>query len=113
MNESDIKAIIENEVDVEINKSKLIKDLIFNKEKILKCFYSFYQIFKNIRANNIKHCILYIGEESATEYEENIKAFAYMNQFVKIKDLIVDDIYINLMIKKSINNLRVIKKEYM
>ena len=71
----------------------------------------FYKIFSNLRINNIKHCLFYIGEESGTDYEDIILKVQDINNPQNLKKNL-DDIYINCELKKIIKSLNIIKNKF-
>lgn len=55
--------------------------------------------------------MFYIGEESGTEYEENVLTIFNLEQ-LKVDNLLYDDIFINTHVRNFIRNFIEIKKEF-
>ena len=102
LTDREIKEIIEKEINNEINKkSSIINNLMKNLDNLNEKLFLFFKIFYKLRINKIKHCLFYIGEESETNYEDNIANITNIKQM----KLIYDDIYIMYNLKNLIKEL--------
>ena len=102
LTDDEIKNFIEEEIkNVAIKKSPFIYNLIKNENNLDENLFLFFKFFQKLRINKIKHCLFYVGEESGTDYEDNIVKFAKIKQ----KELIYDDIYIIYTVKNLIKEL--------
>ena len=107
-NENEARSLIKKEIEV---KKKTINNIIGNKLKYLEnLIYNFYQILDNLRKNNIRHCIFYLGEETGNEYEDAMLLFS-KNLLNINKTYNDEDIIINFNLKKNINELISIRGE--
>ena len=101
-NENDTRSLIKNEIEA---KKNTINNIIGNKFNYLEnLIYNFYQILNSLRKNNIRHCILYLGEETGNEYEESMLLFS-KNLLNSNKTYNDEDIIINYNMKKYIKEL--------
>ena len=107
--EKEINKIIQDKVDIELNKknNSLIYYLIHNKKKFCGRLYKFYLFFDDLRKNNVRHCLLYIGEESGTEFEDGIISIMNLNKTQTVKD----DLKLICKTKNIIDDLSRIKKD--
>jgi len=101
-NENDTRSLIKNEIEA---KKNTINNIIGNKFNYLEnLIYNFYQILNSLRKNNIRHCILYLGEETGNEYEEAMLLFSKNSLNINKTDN-DEDIIINYNMKKYIKEL--------
>lgn len=68
---SKIKNLISEKIK-EFNTTSIDNIIKNKKAKIIDIVYQFYLIFYELRNQNIKHCLFYIGEDSGNEYENNL-----------------------------------------
>ena len=99
----DIRNFIDKEINGEKKKgeSSIYYNCINNINNLTDKLFTFYQIFYDLRKNNIKHCLFYIGEESGTEYEDGILKICKE----KKSEIIKNDISATFKIKKLISDL--------
>lgn len=109
VDEKEIEILIDNRIKNE--KSILINNIIKNKKNISEKIKKVYYFFNKLRINQISHCLFYIGEESGTEYEDNVLSIFNYKQ-IKNNDLQYDDIYINYKIKNLIHDFIQIKDNF-
>ena len=105
----EIKKLIEEEIKKEkLEISPLINNLIMDRDKLYENIFAFYELFYKLRSKKIKHCLLYIGEESETEYEDSLIKIAKINH----KEFAYDDIYIIYKIKNLIKELHKLNTKF-
>ena len=99
----DIRNFIDKEINGEKKKgeSSIYYNCINNINNLTDKLFTFYQIFYDLRKNNIKHCLFYIGEESGTEYEDGILKICKEKE----SEIIKNDISTTFKIKKLISDL--------
>ena len=107
--EKEIIKIIKDKVDIELNKkdNSLIYKFIQKKKNFCERLYKLYLFFDNLRKNNIRHCLLYIGEESGTEFEDGIISLMNLKKIQTVKD----DLNIIFTTKNIIHDLSRIRDD--
>ena len=107
---SKIKNLISEKIK-EFNTTSIDNIIKNKKAKIIDIVYQFYLIFYELRNQNIKHCLFYIGEDSGNEYENNLLKYTTFKKNNNKTDLekeqkkFQNDFTINNKIKDKIKEL--------
>ena len=109
----DVKLFINKKI-LDLKKTNyFIKiDKYIKTEDLVKRIYVLYNIFNNLRKENIKHCLIYIGEENSNKNEENILSFKKYISAINNNQKNIDEILIKAKIENIIKALNPIKTNF-
>ena len=68
---------------IEEKDSIMMNDLIKNEKNLGEQIFGFYKYFSNLRSNNIKHWLFYIGEQSVSRYQLYHKSFRLLLSHIR------------------------------
>jgi len=109
----DVKIFINKKISDLNNTNNFIKiEKDFEAEDLINRIYEIYNIFKNLRKENIKHCLMYIGEENSKKNEESILSFKKYISENNNNQKNLDDILFKTQIEKIIKELKPIQNNF-